>query len=310
MRTAVFVLLTAVLLGPACATTSATSSTWAEPPAGTEWERNGKVEWIHETIQQEQGNPGAGAAAGAVMGGLLGAALTGRGIGALFGAASGAIVGAGTSQGYREHRTYDVLVHFDDGEERTFRYHGYPPFRPGQLVSLTPHGLVAEVFAVPPPYATVPPPSSSGPQARALESAAQPPTAQPREAPPPPPAAPAPPTAQSQTQQPATPAGQWSFTQQYGWVWMPYGVEYAFTPDYDNGEPYMYVYAPEEGWTWVAAPWLWGWGPVPFLGVGGGARFGWYGHGWGEGWHGARPAHYRGLVHSFGRARGFGGRHR
>ncbi len=86
------------------------------------------------------------------------------------------------------------------------------------------------------------------------------------------------------------PSGQWTFTQQYGWVWMPYGAAYTFTPDYDNGDPYMYVYYPSAGWTWVTAPWLWGWGPMPFVGVSGGVNFVWYGRGWGPRWHGSAAA--------------------
>lgn len=92
---------------------------------------------------------------------------------------------------------------------------------------------------------------------------------------------------------------------------MPYGAAYTFTPDYENGDPYMYVYNPTAGWTWVDAPWLWGRGPMPYLALGGVVGFGWYGHGWGEGWHGDRPAHYSGAVHRGrvgGRMGGLGGR--
>jgi outer membrane lipoprotein SlyB len=278
-------LLVPVLLVPACYSTYTTRTTWAEPPAVSETERHGRVEWIRETVQHVEGNPAAGAAAGAVVGGLLGGMLTGRGSGAFFGAASGAIIGAGTSQGSGEYHTYDVAVRFDDGAVRIFRYRGYPPFMPGQSVGLGPRGLVPrDTFVVSPPNAATPTPPSP-----------QPSMPQPNDTPPPPPATPpAPPPPQSQAEQPAVPTGEWAYTQQYGWVWMPYDAGYMFTPDYENGDPYMYVYYPAAGWTWVEAPWLWGWGPMPSFDVAGGVHYSWYGHGWGEEWHGHRPAHYHG----------------
>jgi len=78
----------------------------------------------------------------------------------------------------------------------------------------------------------------------------------------------------------AVPAGQWVYTQQYGWIWMPYGDAYSSVPASGSGEPYQYVYYPSYGWTWIGAPWIWGYGPWPYFGAFGPARFGWYGHGW------------------------------
>jgi hypothetical protein len=78
----------------------------------------------------------------------------------------------------------------------------------------------------------------------------------------------------------AVPEGQWVYTQQYGWVWMPYGDAFTYVPPDGYGEPYEYVYATPYGWTWVVAPWVWGWGPWPFFGVHGAFRFAWFGHGW------------------------------
>ena len=67
------------------------------------------------------------------------------------------------------------------------------------------------------------------------------------------------------------PTGQWVYTQQYGWVWMPYGAQYTYEPTSEGSYPYTYVYYPAwAAWTWVAAPWVWGWGPVPWFGVAGG----------------------------------------
>jgi hypothetical protein len=78
------------------------------------------------------------------------------------------------------------------------------------------------------------------------------------------------------------------YTQQYGWIWMPYADAYTSVPAGGYGAPYAYVYAPAYAcWTWLAAPWIWGVGPWPAFGVYGAARFGWYGHGW---WR--YPAHW------------------
>ena len=81
--------------------------------------------------------------------------------------------------------------------------------------------------------------------------ASQPPTAQP---PPPPVAPPAvqqqvQPAPQVQAQVQAAPSGQWVHTQQYGWVWMPYGNQYVYTPEDTSGSayPYAYVYYPTRG---------------------------------------------------------------
>ena len=87
--------------------------------------------------------------------------------------------------------------------------------------------------------------------------------------------------------------GQWVYTAQYGWVFMPYGDGYTTAVD-GYADPYMYVYGPAFGWTWVAAPWLCGWGPWPYFGVVGPWGFGWYGHGihhrpWRGGWAGGAP---------------------
>jgi hypothetical protein len=87
---------------------------------------------------------------------------------------------------------------------------------------------------------------------------------------PPPAASPAPPP-----QQAAVPPGQWVFTAQYGWVWMPYATSYTYLPP-DGGYPLMYAYYPAYGWAWLAAPWVWGVGPWPWFGVSGGIRFVWY----------------------------------
>lgn len=87
-----------------------------------------------------------------------------------------------------------------------------------------------------------------------------------------------------------TPPGQWVYTQQYGWLWMPYGDGYTHVPQDDSGQPYMYVYGPALGWSWVVAPWVWGWGPYPYYGVYGPWRFAWYG--WGPRWHGSYYGYY------------------
>lgn len=98
--------------------------------------------------------------------------------------------------------------------------------------------------------------------------------------PPPPAGTPAPPQAQAQQAAPVPP-GQWVYTAQYGWIWMPHAEGYTSVPATGSGQPYAYVYYPAYStWTWVAAPWIWGFGPWPVFGVWGPARFAWYGHGW------------------------------
>ncbi len=273
------------LLVSSCATYTTRSRYWNEPGSSYGWHRDGHVEWVRENDHVVQGHPGAGAAAGAVIGGLLGSALTRHGIGALIGAAGGAAVGASSSRS-SEYRTYDVLVRFDDGGSEMFSFAGYPPFQPGEAVSLGPAGLTAMATAsAPPPAPQAPPPDVT------------PPSTKPGEPPPPPPYEPsgaAPEGAAPEQQvQPSVPSGQWVYTQEYGWTWMPYGQAYTYAPTDGDADPHMYVYAPAFGWRWVVAPWIWGWGPRPYVGVYVGHRYGWYGHGWGPEWRGYRPAPYR-----------------
>ncbi len=162
--------------------------------------------------------------------------------------------------------------------------------------------------------------SAGAVRAQDEQNAAQPPTQPPAEAPPAPPAEPpAPPsvmqspeanTPQPQGQQ-ATGQGQWVFTSQYGWLWMPYGAQYTYEPPAVQGSyvyPYSYVYYPSYGWAWLYSPWVWGWGPSPFFGYYGPRHFVWYrGPGfYPRGWV-ARPYPGWGVYgHGFYRG-GFGG---
>jgi hypothetical protein len=139
----------------------------------------------------------------------------------------------------------------------------------------------------------------------AQPEAVQPPTQPPEMQPPAPPAQPpAPPVeaqvqSQPQVQQPAggspgAGAGQWVYTSEYGWIWMPYGNQYTYEGTPNDAYPYSYVYYPSYGWMWLAAPWVWGWGAYPYFGVRGPMGFGWYaglyhaGYGWG-GYRGGGP---------------------
>jgi len=130
----------------------------------------------------------------------------------------------------------------------------------------------------------------------AAEDSSQPALPPAPEAPPPPPPleVPSPPPAPDVEAQPGEPPGEWIYTDQYEWVWMPYGNDYAFVPR-DGSAPDMYLYYPPVGWCWVIAPWVWGSGPMPRFGAHG-PRFGWWGHGYGH-WYGFRAG-----------ATGFGGR--
>jgi outer membrane lipoprotein SlyB len=142
MKTAKNVRLAALLVAlssaAACAMTTTTSAPWVDPSAPGYFPRPGQVDSVQEIVQRVQGNPAGGAIAGALIGGFL---FGGRGPGALFGAASGAALGAAASQGSAESRSFQVLVHFDDGTYGMFVYGGYSPFRPGERVVLTPQGL-------------------------------------------------------------------------------------------------------------------------------------------------------------------------
>jgi hypothetical protein len=134
----------------------------------------------------------------------------------------------------------------------------------------------------------------------------QPPSSPPMDPPPPPPAVrPNPPSEPPQAPpQEEAPAGQWVYTSQYGWVWMPFGDNFTHVPP-DGSTPNMYVYYPEVGWSWVIAPWLWGWGPMPYFGLIGPRAFGWYGVGLGR-WYGFAGRHD--LRGGYGRGYWNGGR--
>jgi hypothetical protein len=104
-----------------------------------------------------------------------------------------------------------------------------------------------------------------------------------------------------------TPSGQWVQTEQYGWVWMPYSDAYTRVPSDGYGEPYMYVYGPDLGWSWLVAPWVWGLGPWPVFGFYGSAHFGWYAHGWWrtpERWHWTGGSFSDGFRHAHGQGGG------
>jgi hypothetical protein len=119
-------------------------------------------------------------------------------------------------------------------------------------------------------------------QAEAAPAAtAEPNLPAPAETPPPPPQTrPQPPVQEQAPAAQPMPQGQWVYTTQYGWVWMPYSDAYTYVPPNGYGQPYAYVYYPTYGWTWIVAPWVWGWGPWPFFGAVGPVHFGWFGHGW------------------------------
>jgi hypothetical protein len=59
----------------------------------------------------------------------------------------------------------------------------------------------------------------------------------------------------------ASTQGQWVWSDQYGWMWVPAEA----TPLEVQGEPYVYLYTRSYGWTWFDSPWGWygpagGWG--------------------------------------------------
>lgn len=149
----------------------------------------------------------------------------------------------------------------------------------GTLTMLT--TLAVQAGALPQETPRTPPPSETK-----EAQPSRPPDRAPDNPPPPPPTdppKPPPPAPQSERQQ-SSGSGQWVYTEQYGWVWMPYGDRYTHVPP-DGSPPNMYVYEPEVGWCWVVAPWLWGWGPMPYFGTLGYRHYAWFGVGLGR-WHG------------------------
>jgi len=82
------------------------------------------------------------------------------------------------------------------------------------------------------------------------------------------------------------PSGQWVFTQEYGWLWMPYDRMYAQVVENParrfgySAVAYEYAYYPAFGWRWVVAPWILRIGAVPYCGALGPERFAWYAHPW------------------------------
>jgi hypothetical protein len=88
------------------------------------------------------------------------------------------------------------------------------------------------------------------------------------------------------------PAGQWVYTLQQGWLYMPFETAFVRRPISPGGDPMMYAYYANYGWHWVAAPWVFGIGPRPWFGVYGPFRFPWYGHGaFGRRWFAFQDGH-------------------
>ena len=133
-----------------------------------------------------------------------------------------------------------------------------PPQPPAQLDQAQPPGPPPENLPPAPAFAAPPPPSA---QPIELHQQQPPTSAAPPQAPTPP------------------PAGQWVYTQQYGWLWMPYDQRYTYVVD-SSALAYEYAYYPAYGWGWVVAPWILGFGSVPHWGTFGPGRFAWYAHPW------------------------------
>jgi hypothetical protein len=47
------------------------------------------------------------------------------------------------------------------------------------------------------------------------------------------------------------PAGQWVYSDSYGWIWVPEGTTSVIVQE----QPYVYLYTPIYGWTWYGSPW-------------------------------------------------------
>jgi hypothetical protein len=159
----------------------------------------------------------------------------------------------------------------------------------GSLVLLSAGNAAAQTAAdpsagsTPAPATQLPMVGPSGAQAQASPTPPPPPQVQVE--------APAEPATAAPDANAQVAAGQWVYTSQYGWVWVPAGTESSAL----NEQPYAYLYAPSYGWAWYASPW--GWGPAyygPWASYFG-PRF------WG--------GHYHYGVGGWGYSRGFAGAH-
>lgn len=170
-----------------------------------------------------------------------------------------------------------------------------------------PPAPAAEAQPQPPP-----PPQPDTPQ----QAPAQPPPDPAQTQPPAVQAPPYPAAAPQVTEQMAV-QGEWVYTEQYGWTWVPYGST-ALTV---GVQPYVYLFAPSFGWRWFVSPWgvgpfhygAWGWGPrwgpryAPPRGLAGfhyapgaGARSVYAPRAYGGAVHGAAPIHAGAAAHGFG----------
>ena len=166
-----------------------------------------------------------------------------------------------------------------------------------------------------------PPPQAEPPQDPA--PSAPPTTVDSQQQPPPAPQAEPPqyPPVPQVTEQMAA-QGEWVYTAQDGWLWVPYGSSTTSV----GVAPYVYLFAPSYGWRWFVSPWglgpfhygAWGWGPrwgygyAPPRGLGGfhysprvGGHGGYMPHAYG----GSAGVHVAAPGHVGGAARGFGGGH-
>jgi hypothetical protein len=172
---------------------------------------------------------------------------------------------------------------------------GPPPIPPPPELHISDESEEAQGEADPPPPPTVPPPTQipiapgapPPPPAEASQTApkpqplAAPPAGASAPAPPPPSAArtPGPMSMEPAPVEPGPPSGQWVYTTQYGWIWLPYSREYTQVSA-DGGVAYEYAYYPNGGWRWVYAPWVLGWGPSPYWGRPGPRSYVWYSRPW------------------------------
>lgn len=131
-------------------------------------------------------------------------------------------------------------------------------------------GATTGTAVVPPPVPGPPPAERPAPPTPSADAAA-PPASPASEAVPVEPvvkdqAPPAPRTRHNEVRDPrgasrATPprfaseTGEWVYTNDYGWIWIPKDVSVVSA----NDNPYVYLYTPYFGWSWYVSPW--GYGP-------------------------------------------------
>lgn len=124
------------LAGASYPADSATGSTSNRSSHGSTCADCGRITDIH--AEEQEGEGGAmGTIAGGVAGALAGSQVgqgTGRDLATIAGAVGGAYAGRKLEGKMKSNKAWKVMVRFDNGEERTYRFENEPSLRVGDAV--------------------------------------------------------------------------------------------------------------------------------------------------------------------------------